>query len=378
MFVIDLAKNNNLLLLLIINFIFTYISLKIYIKSNCLKEVVRDELQHKMNQNNIAVGGGVVFISTFMIFSLIYFKCFNLNMIIIGNYFLWKKPIVSNKKIEKLMNILHISSIILYICSFSSTLFNVIYNEQLLYYINHYLHSKLFVIFTSISLTMIFGFYDDIQKIYYKTGLKARVIFIFSHCIGIFVVLHNYLQNKTWISLLSYKLDLNFFYIPFGLFIFSSLINSCNLTDGINGGLSIPFLIIQLFFIFISHYYIFDFDLFVLSSMFISSIIPFIYLNLKNQIFMGNVGSMAIGSYLASISLIYKLEMLIPLYCLLFLLETLSCLLQIFWVKMFKKRLFLFTPFHHHFELLKWPNYKIIILMSSITLLGISISFFVI
>ena len=93
----------------------------------------------------------------------------------------------------------------------------------------------------------------------------------------------------------------------------------------------------------------------------IGAILAFLKFNLKPaKIFMGDVGSLAIGAVLGLIAVILKQEFIFFFISLLFVIESLSVILQVGSFKLRKKRIFLMAPIHHHFEKLGWSEQKVV------------------
>ena len=78
------------------------------------------------------------------------------------------------------------------------------------------------------------------------------------------------------------------------------------------------------------------------------------------KIFMGDTGSLALGAVMGAIAIITHREVTLFIVALIFVIETLSVILQVFWFKTFHKRIFLMTPLHHHFEKLGWQEVEIV------------------
>ncbi|MBU6339835.1 MAG: phospho-N-acetylmuramoyl-pentapeptide-transferase, partial [Rickettsiales bacterium] len=102
-------------------------------------------------------------------------------------------------------------------------------------------------------------------------------------------------------------------------------------------------------------------ELILFCSSLIGSILGFLTFNLKPaKIFMGDVGSLAIGSTLGLIAIIIKQELVFFIISLLFVIEATSVILQVSSYKLRKKRIFLMAPIHHHFEKLGWSEKKVV------------------
>lgn len=369
----------NFYLILFFCFIGSFLTCLALIKFNIFKEFVREELAHKNNNNNIGTCGGFAFISCLLMgiaflnnYKILFFSTGVLMVILLWFYLKIQKfgKEVFDEYRLKFLFIIKIFLIINY--SISLKIMN----------------NSFSVLFITILFSFFLGFLDDLNKIFFKTGLTEKFLFRSQLLIGLIPVLFNYLNNKTTLGFLNYQIDLGILYIPIGLFIFSAVLNSSNLTDGLNGGLGFPTLIIQSFFLlfFIKSMFfccvnpilIFDNNFFVIPSLLIVVLIPFLFFNMRGKLFMGNIGSVSIGAIIATLSILAKIEMLIPIFCILFVIETSSCIIQIYSIRKFKKKIWLFTPIHHHFELLGWKNLKIVKLMCFITLIGCLISYFLI
>jgi phospho-N-acetylmuramoyl-pentapeptide-transferase len=79
------------------------------------------------------------------------------------------------------------------------------------------------------------------------------------------------------------------------------------------------------------------------------------------QLFMGDVGSLALGGALGTIAVLIRQEFLLPIVGGIFMIETLSVIIQVSYFKLTGKRVFLMAPIHHHFEKLGWPEQKIVV-----------------
>ncbi len=103
-------------------------------------------------------------------------------------------------------------------------------------------------------------------------------------------------------------------------------------------------------------------DLAVVSAAMVGGILGFLWWNAPPaQIFMGDTGSLAIGSGLAALALATNTQLLLPIVGGLFVVETLSVIIQVLWFKRFRRRVFKMAPIHHHFELSGWPETTVII-----------------
>ena len=78
------------------------------------------------------------------------------------------------------------------------------------------------------------------------------------------------------------------------------------------------------------------------------------------KVFMGDTGSLALGAVMAAVAILTHREVTLLIVASVFVIETLSVILQVIWLRLFKKKLFLMTPLHHHFEKLGWSEQDIV------------------
>ena len=174
----------------------------------------------------------------------------------------------------------------------------------------------------------------------------------------------------------NYLFDLGALFPIFAFLVIIGTSNGVNLTDGLDGLAVVPVIITAACLAFIaylvgnkifSEYLNLFFipgagELSVLSSALVGSCLGFLWFNAyPAKIFMGDTGSLSIGAALGSISIIIKHEIVLFIIGFLFVIETLSVILQVASFKLFGKRLFLMSPLHHHFEKKGWNENTIVI-----------------
>ena len=214
---------------------------------------------------------------------------------------------------------------------------------------------NLLIIMIVFVLYAFLGFLDDFLSIKRgkNEGLTVVQKFLGQILIALifFAIYMKYNGNTVLsISTLNIHLDLGWFYGVFILLLLVGFSNAVNLTDGLDGlvgGLStiafIAFALISLF-IGIEDVGIFCFVL-------TGAIAGFLMFNsFPARVFMGDTGSLALGAVLATVAILTQREITLFVIGLVFCLETLSVMIQVFWYKKTKKRIFLMTPIHHHFE----------------------------
>jgi len=150
-------------------------------------------------------------------------------------------------------------------------------------------------------------------------------------------------------------------FVPFVVLVMISSVNAVNLTDGLDGLAAVLIIIAMLSFALIA--YIQD----ILPMSLFSLIVAFtsfgflIYNFYPAKIFLGDVGSLALGGALASVAIFTRTELFLLIIGGVFVIETLSVILQVVSVKLRGKIIFKMSPVHHHFELCDWKEPKIII-----------------
>lgn len=243
-------------------------------------------------------------------------------------------------------------------------------------------YNFLTVIFTFVSYAII-GFIDDylIIKRNNNAGLSEKAKLILQIIVAIiFFYLFMKAGNEPllWIHTLGFKLHIGFFYGLFILFVLVASSNAVNLTDGLDGlagGLSLiaffTFGIICFNTGWLDGYEEIGLFCFIL----VGSLLGFLIFNSNPaKVFMGDTGSLALGATLGSIAIVTRHELLLILIGIVFVIETISCLIQRFYYKLTKKRIFPMTPIHHSFEKWGWKEQDIIKLFWIVGFLGASIS----
>lgn len=234
------------------------------------------------------------------------------------------------------------------------------------------------VLFTFISYCLI-GFIDDylIIKRNNNKGLSETAKFMMQIVVAI-VIFYLFMKGNNepllWIHTLNLKLNIGWFYGLFILLVLVASSNAVNLTDGLDGlagGLSLiailTFGIIAYNTGWLNGYESIALFCFTL----VGSILGFLVFNVSPaKIFMGDTGSLALGATLGSIAIITRHEVLLILIGIVFVIETLSCVIQRVYYHFTKKRIFLMTPIHHTFEKLGWDERDIVKLFWIIGLLA--------
>ena len=227
----------------------------------------------------------------------------------------------------------------------------------------------LIVMFVFISYSLI-GFLDDylsIKQNRNKGLTQIQKLFLQFIVALIFYILYRKYTNATSvleITLLHIKWNLDWFYGVFILLLLVGSSNAVNLTDGLDGlagGLSaIAFLAFGL--IAWGSYWIEGYqDMGIFCFILVGSIMGFLVYNTNPaKVFMGDTGSLTLGATLATIAILTNHEFSLAVIGGIFVIETLSVIIQIASVVLLKKKVFLMTPIHHHFERLGWRESDIV------------------
>ena len=217
------------------------------------------------------------------------------------------------------------------------------------------------------------GFLDDLLKILKKQseGLKAwqkmLLLLIVSGAFGYYSYVN--LSHDIVIPFTSFKLPLGVLYVPFVIFVYAAMTNAVNLTDGLDG-LATSVTIVALAFIgYIANSLSFESSLmFVVIA--ISALIGFLFFNINPaKVFMGDTGSLGLGGLLVGLTTQMGLQIILVLVGIMYIVETLSVIIQVFWFKKTGKRVFKMSPIHHHYEMCGLSENKIVLLFTTITMI---------
>lgn len=209
------------------------------------------------------------------------------------------------------------------------------------------------------------GFIDDYRKLVLKQseGLNPKQKVVLQFGLAIIITIMAFINDKDSVMTMTipfsnYPLHISFFGFPILIFIIVGTTNAVNLTDGLDGlatSVSLPVFI----------------TLFLISSMEstrIFSVIMFgvllgflLFNSNPASVFMGDTGSMAIGGAVVALAILEKMPIYLVIFGGVYVIETLSVMIQVFSYRhRNKKRVFLMTPIHHHYELKGYKEPKIV------------------
>lgn len=209
------------------------------------------------------------------------------------------------------------------------------------------------------------GFLDDFLSIRRgkNEGLTTYQKLIMQVLIAIgffYIYMRNGGQTSWVVGTLHIDLEMGWLYGLFILFVLVGASNAVNLTDGLDGlagGLSaIAFIAFSLISLMVG----FE-DIGIFSLILVGSLMGYLIYNTHPaKVIMGDTGSLALGATMGAIAILTHRELTLLVVAGIFVIETLSVILQTFWVQVFHKKLFLMTPIHHHFEKLGWEENDIV------------------
>ncbi|AQX20035.1 phospho-N-acetylmuramoyl-pentapeptide-transferase [Bartonella sp. WD16.2] len=227
----------------------------------------------------------------------------------------------------------------------------------------------------------IIGFYDDYLKVTKQTDKgfsgKARLglEFLIATTASLIIVK----AGSSGLALpfvKDYFINLGWFFVPFTACVIVGTGNAVNLTDGLDGLAIVPVMVAALSFALIAylsgninfadylqiHYVPGTGELTVLLGAVVGAGLGFLWFNAPPAaIFMGDTGSLALGGLLGVVAVATKHEIVLGVIGGLFVLETLSVIIQVGWFKLTRKRVFLMAPIHHHFEKKGWTESQVVV-----------------
>lgn len=227
------------------------------------------------------------------------------------------------------------------------------------------------------------GFIDDYIKVTKETPnaltAKAKLFIQFMTAVAAVTIITAATPNAadTILSIPYFKtvFNLSWLYIPFAVIVISGASNGVNLSDGLDG-LAAGLLILAFAFFSIIAFIVgsplaenFSFvyiprcaEISVVCAAVAGSCLGFLWFNApKAKVFMGDTGSLALGALLGTVAVIVKQEVLLAIAGGMFVIETLSVMIQVFWYKKTGKRFFKMAPIHHHFEQLGWKETTVVL-----------------
>ena len=229
------------------------------------------------------------------------------------------------------------------------------------------------------------GAIDDYLKIKHNNsrGISSKMKIIWQiilSLIAVFLLLQygdeNHIKNLYFPFFKNLILHLGLFFIPFAIFIIVGSSNAVNLTDGLDGLATVPVMLVALSFTLICYvvgntvfaeylqipYIANTGEASIFCGAMVGACLGFLWYNAPPaKIFMGDTGSLSLGGSLGAVSIISKHEIVLGIIGGLFVLETVSVIIQVISFKLTGKRVFMMAPLHHHFEKKGWAESTVVI-----------------
>ncbi len=232
-------------------------------------------------------------------------------------------------------------------------------------------------------LTGAVGFIDDYVKLFKKQnkGLTAtqKMVFLTITSLAYLLAMNyfGYIDTSVNLPFIDGQIYLGVFYYIIAVVLMVYMINCANLTDGIDGlAGSISTVIMTMFLIF--SMFLGKEDMSIYTAALIGGLLAFLCFNFHPAtVFMGDTGSLFLGSATVLMSFWTNASLLVLLFGLVYFVEGLSVMLQVFWYKRTKKRIFKMAPIHHHFEMCGWSEWKIVAVFSLVTVICCSAAYLV-
>ena len=240
----------------------------------------------------------------------------------------------------------------------------------------------LFVTFGMALLNGLVGCIDDYTKFIKKQneGLKAyQKYFLQLLCAGLYLFIlraAGRITTALYIPYFGVELEMGIFYYVIALLVITGIVNSVNLTDGIDGLASSETAVVAAFFT-LAGFVTANTDVSYFAALALGGSLGFLVYNFPPaRVFMGDTGSLFLGGMAAGLAFLAGNPLIILIVGFMYVLESISVILQVFWVHVFGHRLFKMSPIHHHFERCGWSEIRIVAVFSLLTAVFCALGWF--
>lgn len=226
----------------------------------------------------------------------------------------------------------------------------------------------LIILFVFIAYAFL-GFLDDFMKIKKRqneglTDVQKLLGQVIIAVVFFFIYMKSGSEPLLWFHAFNLKINIGWIYGFFILFVLVASSNAVNITDGLDGlagGLSFIATLVLGVIAWSTNWLLGYQDIAIFCFILAGAILGFLVYNVyPARVFMGDTGSLAIGGALGSIAILTRHELTFAVIMGVFVIETLSVIIQVFSVLVFKRKVFLMTPLHHNFEKLGWKEQDIV------------------
>ncbi|MEG1584617.1 MAG: phospho-N-acetylmuramoyl-pentapeptide-transferase [Anaerovorax sp.] len=246
------------------------------------------------------------------------------------------------------------------------------------------LNSDMIVMLVAFFAFGMLGFLDDFVKVSLKRnlGLTAMQKLILQILIAVGIAVYqskvSVYGTNVFIPFINEHWDFGWLYIPFIAFVVVAMVNSVNLTDGLDGLASGTTAIVSVFLAVVGTSFGYLSATTFCGALAGGCIGFLLYNRYPAKLFMGDTGSLALGGGVAVAAILMNIELIIPIAGGVFVAEALSVIIQVASFKTTGKRVFKMAPLHHHFELSGWKETKVVLTFWVVTLVLCIVSIFII
>ena len=228
------------------------------------------------------------------------------------------------------------------------------------------------------------GFLDDYEKVkkHQNLGLTALQKFLLQLAAAIvFLMLMRYeglVSPNLYIPFLNTTVPISWpLYMAFAAFVIVGAVNAVNLTDGLDGLATSVTIPVALFFVSVATWWSYT-QLGVFAAALLGGLLAFLLFNAHPaKVFMGDTGSLFLGGAVAGLAFAFDMPLALILVGIVYIVETLSDILQVFYFKLTHgKRIFKMAPIHHHFEMCGWSEVKIVTVFTAVSVVFCALALF--
>lgn len=252
---------------------------------------------------------------------------------------------------------------------------SIVLSTLLLSYIFEVMTTQTIVLLLVLIGFGVIGFLDDFIIVVLKrnlglTSLQKLIGQIIVAVAAFFLLKMGPFETTVSLPFLDFQIDLGIMYVGFLIFWLVGFSNAVNITDGLDGLVAGTSTVSFAAFGVFALIYAQD-DIALFAFVVSGAMLGFLLFNMKPaKVFMGDTGSLALGGALAMLSVLIKQELLLLVIGIVYVVETLSVIIQVISFKTTGKRVFKMSPIHHHFELSGWSEWKVVLVFWGIAFLA--------
>lgn len=253
---------------------------------------------------------------------------------------------------------------------------SIVLTTLILSYIFEVMTTQIFVLLIVLIGFGVIGFIDDFIIVVLKrnlglTSIQKLIGQIIIAILAFFLLKMGPFETTVDIPFTSIEIELGVFYVAFLIFWLVGFSNAVNITDGLDGLVAGTSTIAFSGFAVLALQYGQD-DIALFGFAVAGAMLGFLIFNTKPaKVFMGDTGSLALGGAIAMVSILIKQELLLLIIGIVFVVETLSVIIQVISFKLTGKRVFKMSPIHHHFELSGWSEWKVVLIFWGVALVAV-------